>query len=111
MPTADCQGFLTAKQSTFKRLVYFSLKPELKIFHNRIWANLPDVSSHCALRVLPMPFSGWLSATITSPGDRTGSPAHGVQTATVEMAQHMARVCVGMTDNILDRGKQRKPAC
>lgn len=65
----------------------------------------------CALRVLPMPFSGWLSATITSPGDRTGSPAHGVQTATVEMAQHMARVCVEMTDNILDRGKQRKPAC
>lgn len=30
-------------------LVYFSLNWKLKIFHNRIWENLPDVSFHCVL--------------------------------------------------------------
>lgn len=58
----------------------------------------------CALCALPMPFSSWLTSTITNPGDSKGFPAHGVlSTAPCEdshggdapscLVQHMACVC------------------
>lgn len=36
----------------------------------------------CALCALPMPFSSWLTSTITNPGDRKGSPAYGMLSTT-----------------------------